>query len=105
MGRSIAVLLAAFVACSPSMPPTASDAPGMSGGRGSSSPNDGAESGTRLKLTYYAFTDGTTQWFGLYDSERKENCNPFDGTWPDGNTYCVPAWSGSIVYSDSKCTN
>ncbi len=103
MGRSSAVLLAMFVACSPSAPPNG-DAPSMSMGSGSASTNDGAQSGSRLKLTYYAFTDGTTQWFGLYDSERKENCNPFDGTWPDGNTYCVPEWSGSIVYSDAMCT-
>ncbi|HEY1810704.1 MAG TPA: hypothetical protein VGG74_00020 [Kofleriaceae bacterium] len=105
MGRFVALLpfVVAF-ACSPHTP-AGGDAPMSSTGDGGTGANDGAMSGTRLKLTYYAFTDGTTQWFGLYDSERKENCSPFDGTWPDGNTYCVPDWSGSVVYSDSKCTN
>jgi len=109
MGRPVAfvALLAVAVvlsgACSPHN--TASpDATTTSTGDGGVDPNDGARSGTRLKLTYYAFSDGTTQWFGLYDSERKENCNPFDGTWPDGNTYCVPDWNGSVVYSDMGCT-
>jgi hypothetical protein len=103
MGRFVALLPLIALACSPHTSPN-SDAPVSSSGDGGTNANDGATSGTRLKLTYYAFTDGTTQWFGLYDSERKENCGPFDGTWPDGNTYCVPDWSGSVVYSDAGCT-
>jgi len=104
MGRCLALLVFVVAACSPKNA-AAPDATTTGGGDGGVDPNDGARSGTRLKLTYYAFSDGTTQWFGLYDSERKENCTPFDGTWPDGNTYCVPDWSGSVVYSDSKCTS
>src|SRR5271170_4089359 len=105
MGRFVALMpIVVAFACS-SHAPASSDAPAGGGSDAGTNANDGAMSGTRLKLTYYSFTDGTTQWFGLYDSERKENCSPFDGTWPDGNTYCVPDWSGSVVYSDTKCTN
>ncbi len=104
MGRFVALMPVVLALACSSHAPASTDAPATGGGDGGTNANDGAMSGTRLKLTYYAFTDGTTQWFGLYDSERKENCSPFDGTWADGNTYCVPDWSGSVVYSDSKCT-
>jgi len=105
MGRSLA-LVVLLAACSPG-PPSSPDATG-SGGSGSGSaadPNDGAVSGSRLKLTWYAFSDGTRQWSGLYDSERKEYCSPYEGAWPDGNSYCVPDSSGNnVVFSDAGCT-
>jgi hypothetical protein len=65
-------------------------------------PNDGAKSGSRLKITYWAFADGTRAWNEFYDSQRKENCY-IGGPWPDGNLYCQPGGS-SIEYSDAGCT-
>jgi hypothetical protein len=101
MGRFLALLILVF-ACSPAAP-AAPDGT-TPGGDASTDPDDGAASGTRLKLTWYAFSDGTRQWSGLYDSERKEYCSPYLGSWPDGNNYCVPANSGDVVYSDANCT-
>lgn len=66
-------------------------------------PNDGAHSGTRLKLTWYAFADGTRQWSGFYDAERKEYCSIFS-SWADGKSYCVPNSNGNIVYANAGCT-
>lgn len=65
--------------------------------------NDGAHSGTRLKITYFAFADGTRSWDGFYDSQRKENCYE-SGPWPDGNYYCAPSSSASVEYSNATCT-
>jgi|GEM_PF-3569012 len=67
-------------------------------------PDDGAKSGSRLKLTWYQFTDGTKQWSGMYDAQNKEMCSPYYGAWPDGNVYCVPQTGGSLVYTDATCT-
>lgn len=65
-------------------------------------PNDGAHSGTRLKITYWVFPDGTRQWNAFYDSQRKETCYLYPA-WPDGNYYCTPS-GASVVYSDAGCT-
>jgi hypothetical protein len=65
-------------------------------------PTDGAHSGTRLKLRYWVFADGTKQWNTFYDAERKETCSSQSG-WPDGNTYCTPSAAG-VVYSDTACS-
>jgi hypothetical protein len=67
-------------------------------------PNDGARSGARLKLSWYVFTDGTRQWSGMYDSERKEFCSPYYPAWTDGNVYCTPEHGGDLVYTDASCT-
>jgi len=66
-------------------------------------PNDGARSGTRLKLTWFDFSDGTRQWDGLYDAERKETCYIYND-WIDGKSYCAPDYTGSIVYTNATCT-
>jgi hypothetical protein len=65
-------------------------------------PNDGAHSGSRLKLTWFVFADGTRQFDGLYDAQRKESCFIYD--WADGSAYCTPDYSGSIVYTNAGCT-
>ena len=99
--RALVVVLVA--ACSGGGPAgidaPASDAPGGSG----VDPNEGARSGTRLKLTWVNFTDGTRQWNSFYDAERKEGCYPYPA-WIDGKVYCTPDSSGSIVFSDAGCT-
>jgi hypothetical protein len=69
-----------------------------------SDPDDGARSGTRLKLTWFDFSDGTRQWDGFYDAQRKEPCYIFQN-WTDGKAYCVPDYSGSIVYTNATCTS
>ncbi|HUS29105.1 MAG TPA: hypothetical protein VMZ53_11360 [Kofleriaceae bacterium] len=91
-------------ACSPSVPEQ-QDAPItiLSDGPNGPDPNDGARSGTRLKLTWYQLADGTRQWDGFYDAQRKENCYIFDN-WIDGKAYCTPDYDGSIVYSNATCT-
>jgi hypothetical protein len=66
-------------------------------------PNEGARSGTRLKLTWVNFTDGTRQWLSFYDAERKEGCYPYSA-WTNGKVYCTPDNTGSIVYTDASCT-
>ena len=63
---------------------------------------DGARSGARLKLTYWAFADGTRSWNDFYDSQRKEECY-INGPWPDGNYYCSPGGE-SVYYSNATCT-
>jgi hypothetical protein len=63
---------------------------------------DGAHSGTRLKITYWVFPDGTRQWNAFYDSQRKETCYIYPA-WPDGNYYCTPS-GANIVYTDAGCT-
>jgi hypothetical protein len=97
------VLAAALVACGGPAPATP-DAPLDAAGSGSGvDPNDGARSGTRLKLTWFAFTDGTRQWNGFYDAQRKEHCSIYDD-WADGHAYCVPDTTGAVVYTDAACT-
>ncbi len=103
--RKVCLALGFVVACSGSSPVT-SDAKKSDGATSDAGPNtsDGARSGSRLKITYWAFADGTRAWNGFYDAQRKENCY-LDGPWADGNTYCTPSASGSIVWSNSTCTN
>jgi hypothetical protein len=53
--------------------------------------NDGATSGTRLKLVWYVTQDGVKVFRGTgngyYDTQRSEDCLP--NAWSDGNT-CRP---------------
>lgn len=91
-------------ACSPGTP-EATDAPGAPrDGSGGQDLADGAQSGARLKLTWYQFTDGTRQWSGMYDAQNKELCSPYYRTWADGKHYCTPQSGGSLVYTNSTCT-
>ena len=82
---------------------TTTDAPKNGSADSGVDPYDGAVSGTRLKLTWFNFADGTRTWNAFYDSQRKENCYIYE-SWLDGGTYCAPDNSGSIVYTDSGCT-
>src|SRR3954466_9466481 len=103
MGRCALWALLVLAACSPSVtaqsdaPPTQADAPP------GPDPNDGARSGTRLKLTWFELGDGTRQWDGFYDAQRKENCYIYQD-WTDGKSYCAPDYDGSIEYSNAGCT-
>jgi len=63
---------------------------------------DGARSGARLKLTYWAFADGTRSWNDFYDSQRKEECY-INGPWSDGNYYCSPG-GATVYYTNATCT-
>ena len=103
MGRcALGVVLVLAAACSPSVtaqsdaPPVAVDTPA------GPDPNDGARSGTRLKLTWFELADGTRQWDGFYDALRKETCYLYSN-WIDGKAYCAPDHTGSIEYSDAGC--
>jgi hypothetical protein len=97
-----ALLLVVVAGCSGSTP-AAIDAPVAGSGDAGLGPNEGARSGSRLKLTWFDFTDGTRQWNGFFDAERKESCYPY-ASWPDGNTYCTPTSYASIVYTDAGCS-
>lgn len=91
-------------ACSPGTP-DATDAPGAPlDGNGGQDLADGAQSGARLKLTWYQFTDGTRQWSGMYDAQNKELCSPYNRAWADGKHYCTPQSGGDLVYTNSTCT-
>jgi hypothetical protein len=64
------------------------------------------ESGSRLKARYYVGDDGSKQFAGWYDSERKENCTVMSAS--DGVLRCLPftlfASAGSY-FSDSNCSS
>jgi hypothetical protein len=62
-------------------------------------------SGSRLKARYYVGDDGSKQFVGWYDSQRKENCGFMMAG--DGVLRCLPtmfAAAGSY-FSDSACTS
>jgi hypothetical protein len=103
MGVVRALVVVLVAACgSPSV--DVIDAPGSAGSGGSGvDPNEGARSGTRLKLTWFDFTDGTRQWDSFYDAERKESCYPYPA-WPDGKVYCTPDSNANVVYTDAGCS-
>ncbi|MFT3693124.1 MAG: hypothetical protein QM831_08275 [Kofleriaceae bacterium] len=89
-------------ACSPSAPNNV-DADNSSKLDASGSDlDDGATSGSRLKLSWYDFADGTRQWAGLYDAQKKEGCS-ISGPWTDNNYYCLPEYNGEVVYLDAGC--
>jgi len=62
-----------------------------------------AHSGTRLKLRWYVWDDGTAQWepSQLFDTARGEWCYP--RPWDDGVSYCTPGAEDG-VFSDAACT-
>jgi hypothetical protein len=97
---------------------------GVTGGSGGTGPKDGGmldamvdamtdpvpdasaqeTSGTRLKARYYVGDDGSKQFAGWYDTERKENCT--FSTASDGAIRCVPAATAAAVgsyFADSAC--
>ena len=63
--------------------------------------NDGNQSGSRLKIVWTQYADGTRQLAGIYDSLRGERCTLVQ--WADGNTYCTPDFA-STYYFDAGCT-
>jgi len=90
---------------------------GSSGGNGSGSGSlldaltdpvaeaaaDPNQSGTRLKVRYYAGADGSKQSEGMHDSMLNVDC--FFQAMSDGTTRCVPSgYSLAIAYADSACT-
>jgi len=102
-GRAVVIVVVVVAACSGGNV-TIIDGPGPDTGSGSGvDPNEGARSGSRLKLTWVNFTDGTRQWNSFYDAERKEGCYPYPA-WIDGKVYCTPDSNGSVVYTDASCT-
>src|SRR5258706_3736659 len=89
--------------CSGSVPATGDATGSGSADSAAPDPDEGATSGTRLKLTWINFADGTRTWNAFYDSQRKENCSIYQ-SWSDGAAYCVPDTSGSVAYLDAACT-
>lgn len=62
--------------------------------------NDGAKSGSRLKLRYVDY-GGLREVQGVRDTQRNEDCRPL--RWTGGKAYCVPD-AGGIVYANATCT-
>lgn len=64
------------------------------------------ESGTRLRLNWLEYDDGTRQLasYEPWDEARDETCAA--QRWTDGNTYCTPTQSASLFphYTDAECT-
>ncbi len=70
---------------------------------------DQSQSGTRLKLQYYAGADGSKQVAGMFDSQLNVPCS--FGKASDGVIRCLPAPSTTTVtaitanlFSDAKCS-
>ena len=97
MFRGLAGLVLCLAACGEvtgnkpdaSMPPDA--APDL---------NDGAKSGSRLKLRYVDY-GGLREVQGVRDLQRNEDCTPQQ--WAGGKAYCVPD-AGGVVYANATCT-
>lgn len=102
MARPRLALLLAFAACSPEVAPLADALVVIDAEDLGPDPNDGARSGSRLKLTWFELADGARQWDGFYDAQRKETCYIYE--WADGKSYCAPDYDGSLLYSNGTCT-
>jgi len=122
LGGSIAIYVV-MAACSAASAPqgfTSNDG-GGSGGGGSggildaltdptpAANADPSQSGTRLKLQYYAGADGSKQTAGMFDSQLNVQC--YFGKASDGTTRCLPSPSSTTVtayaesfYSDVSCS-
>jgi hypothetical protein len=105
VSRAVTVgLLAACAACSAKVASRVADAPGSNTPTDAgSATDDGAISGTRLKLIYWTFADGTTTWDAFYDEQRREDCSI--GSWSGGSIYCYPNNWASVVYTNSTCSD
>lgn len=64
---------------------------------------DTNQSGSRIKVKFYAGDDGSKAFLGLYDSQRQEDCTFSLAS--DGTTRCLPGGltTGSY-FADSACT-
>ena len=101
--RILALGLAMAAACGSVSDNTKLDAKAAdASGDGGTDSNDGAHSGTRLKLRSYLFPDGTKQWLDAYDTMLSIYCVAYP--WADGNTYCSPYTMPSDRFSDAGCT-
>lgn len=70
---------------------------------------DPTQSGTRLKVQYYAAADGSKQTAGMFDSQLNVQC--YFGKASDGKIRCLPIPSSSAVtattggfYADANCS-
>ena len=121
LGGSIAIYVVMAACSAGSVPQSAT---GDGGGSSSGSMGDGSgsgtvldvltdpvteaqadpnQSGTRLKVNYYAGADGSKQTYGnMHDSMRKEDC--YFQTASDGTTRCFPLPTPMSYYSDAACT-
>ncbi len=63
-----------------------------------------AHSGSRLKLAWFEYEDGTRQpeLGAFFDRDRGEACGP--RVWSSGATYCTPA-AREAVFVDAACTS
>jgi hypothetical protein len=70
---------------------------------GSTGPAPGWVSGSRLRARVYEGTDGSKQFVGWYDNQRKENCSIAVAA--DGKLRCLPeaAYNG-VLFTDAQCT-
>lgn len=65
-------------------------------------PPDTAQSGTRLKVTWLEFDDGTRTWTtDIFDSALGLPCTPLD--WTDGALRCTPP-AARVYFADAGCT-
>ena len=102
-GLALAFAWAAASGCGSEAPVVSDAPPNVVDAPPGPDPNDGARSGTRLKLTWFDFSDGARQWDGFYDAQRKETCYIYQD-WIDGKSYCAPDYGGSIVFTNATCT-
>jgi len=63
---------------------------------------DGYASGTRLKLMWDEYEDGTRHYASVYDSVLDEVCLPI--AWSDGVTRCSPSGDLTYYFLDAACT-
>jgi hypothetical protein len=123
VGGSI-IVYCIMAACSASSGPASSSTSDGGGSSGGGSGGDGSgsgslldaltdpiaeaaadpnQSGTRLKLQYYAGADGSKQSAGMYDSVLKVQCYFRQAS--DGSTRCMPsAGAYASYYADPGCT-
>jgi hypothetical protein len=96
----LVTLLGALAGCSKIL--GLSDEVTLGGGDGDPD-DDGAKSGTRIKLQWHDY-GGTRVFAGTFDTERHEVCNLQN--WIDGKFYCAPdsANNDEEIYSDAQCT-
>lgn len=67
-------------------------------------PPDIAQSGSRLKLSWWVLEDGTETWTGeIFDSVLGSACLPTE--WVDGKWRCTPPTSATVMYTDARCSD
>lgn len=64
-------------------------------------PNDGARSGTRMKLAWRDW-GGTRELVGMFDAQRNEACAVTK--WNDDKRYCTPTNTMPARYADDQCS-